>query len=303
MITRHTFGDLAWVDIERPESADIVALVEEFDIDAACAEELLSPTTRPRIESYSNSIYLVLHFPDGIGRRKTIREEEIDFIIGKNFLITVRYDTSDAINSFAKAYDMNTVLAREIPNHTSGSLFYYIMRHLYRDVDEQLASINRDIRKLESDIYTGKDPRVVEHISNVSRQLLDCKQSLRFHETILQSFNEYAPHVFGEQIVKRSKGVFNEYIKLMNLLQGHRDVLHELRETSDSLLSTHNNEIMKNLTVMTFIMLPLTLITSVFGMNTDMTLINSPATFLFVLGAMTITGICMILYFKSRKWF
>ncbi len=303
MIARHTFGDLTWVDIEHPTSGDIVALVEEFAIDAACAEELLSPTTRPRIEAYQDSIYLVLHFPDGIGRRKTIREEEIDFIIGKNFLITVRYDTSDAINSFAKAYDMNTVLARDTVSHSSGSLFFYIMRHLYHDVDDQLASINRDIRKLESDIYTGKDPRVVEHISNVSRQLLDCKQSLRFHETILQSFNEFAPHVFGDQITKRSKAVFGEYTKIMNLLQGHRDVLHELRETSDSLLSTHNNEIMKNLTVMTFIMLPLTLITSIFGMNTQVTLINSPVSFLFILGVMTLTGLVMVLYFKSRKWF
>ncbi len=95
----------------------------------------------------------------------------------------------------------------------------------------------------------------------------------------------------------------SEFNKVNNLLESNRDALSELQRTNDSLLSTKTNDTMRTLTVMTFVLTPLTLIAGIFGMNTgDFNFIENKTDFLFVLGAMTLAGLIIFLFFKVRKW-
>src|SRR4051812_24327103 len=101
MYSRLEHEGLIWIDLESPTHDDVARVVDEFQILPLVAEELLFTATKPRAEFYSEYAYLVLHFPALRHSHKT-REQEIDFIVGKHFLITAHYDTIDPLHKFAK---------------------------------------------------------------------------------------------------------------------------------------------------------------------------------------------------------
>jgi len=99
MRTRYEHNGLVWVDLESPSRDEVQDVVDQFAIESSVAEELLLPSTKPRVDFYADYAYLVLHFP-ALRHSHRTREQEVDFIVGKNFLITTRYDTIDPLHKF-----------------------------------------------------------------------------------------------------------------------------------------------------------------------------------------------------------
>ena len=179
-----------------------------------------------------------------------------------------------------------------------------MMREFYRKSLAELEELTETIKNIEEQIFESHEVSTVKRISTTSRKLLDFKQSIRFHGEVLHSYESASKRLFGDEYTYYAELITSEYRKVNSILESHRDVLAELQRTNDSLLSTKSNEIMKNFTIMTFVMLPLTLITGIFGMNTvsDLIFIKSIDDFFFIIGAMTLMGIVLFLFFKFRRW-
>ena len=147
MISTHNYKNLVWVDIESPKPEDIKRVIENYNIDPSVAQELLFPSPDPTVEKHPNFIFVVLHFP---AWRHTHREkiQEIDFLIGKNFIITVRYDSIDALHKFAKMFEVSEVLdKRKIEAVHAGTLFYFMMREIYQSLHDELFGRSRFARR------------------------------------------------------------------------------------------------------------------------------------------------------------
>ncbi len=304
MISRYTYHDVTWVDIESPSKEEIVHIMEEFSVPELIGEEMISSTLRSKVELYNNLVYVILHFPTTNNRTGKAGEQEIDFIIGKNFLITVRYDTIDPVHEFSKMFESNSLLNREKMVSHGGFIFVQMMKELYKTSLVELDELTKIVREIEYSIFNNQEEGMVKKISNTSRKLLDFKQAIRFHRDILASYEVASTRLFGEEYAYYANLVTSEFNKVNSLLESNRDALSELQRTNDSLLSTKTNDIMRTFTIMTFVMIPLTIITGVFGMNTSDSLvfIQNKSDFFFVIGAMVITGLVMFLFFKVRKW-
>ena len=108
MLTRYAQHNLVWIDLVSPTPPEVRALMKEFDLDPLIAEELLLPSFKSKVERRNDALYVILHFPalragDPTGGSAQRPEQEIDFIIGKHFLITTRYETIEPLHSFARA--------------------------------------------------------------------------------------------------------------------------------------------------------------------------------------------------------
>jgi Mg2+ and Co2+ transporter CorA len=130
MLTRYGQKNAVWIDLVSPTPAEVRELMHEFSIDPLIAEELLVPSFKPKVERRSDVIYVILHFPilREAGQRS---EQEIDFVIGKEFLITTRYGSVDPLHAFAQAFEVTTVLGRPINHLNGGHLFTSMTRALY----------------------------------------------------------------------------------------------------------------------------------------------------------------------------
>ncbi len=300
MISRYAYKKLTWIDLESPTKEEVISIAQEYKLPSLVAEELYQQTLRSKVDRYDDLIYLILHFPV-IVKGKSI-EREIDFVVGKNFLITTHYQSVDPLHEFSKIFETNSILHKEEMGNNGGFLFFYIMRELYKHTTAELDEINKSFTGVEKRIFEGKEGEMVEVISQVNRKIVDFKQAVRFHSEILKSYEIASKEFFGEDYAYYASSIIGEHTKIQNILEGHKDIMRELRETNDSLLSNKTNEAMRTLTVMNFVMLPLALITGIFGMNANFVFIHDLGDFSIVVAIMIAIGAIMLLYFKKKKW-
>ena len=275
-------------------------LSEEYKIPELVEEELLQPTIRSKVDRNDNSIFMILHFPT---IRKKTQIQEIDFFVGKDFLITAHYESIKPLNNFAKYFEPHdpTLEKSGLENH-AGALLYILMKELYLFSADELDEINNYLEKIELNIFDSKEREMVRYISEVNRKLLDFKQAMRFHHDVLTSFQFVSRDFFGGNFEYHASIILGDYNKVENMLESHRDILTDLRDTNDSLLANQTNETMKILTIITFMVMPATIISSVFMMNTDFVLLETKGEFYFVIGAMIATSFATFIYFRMKKW-
>lgn len=303
MLTKYTHKDVTWIDLESPTREEIHKIMDEYSIHPIVAEELLMPTLKPKVELYDNSLYMILHFPAFRHTHSLEQNQEIDFIIGQNFIITTHYDTIDPLHKFSKIFEVNSILDKnEIGTH-AGFMFFFMLKKLYKALEHELEYINDALETIEDDIFNGHEKEMVISLSIVSRDLLNFRQALALHEEVLESFEEAVIKFFGKDFVHHIRSIIGEYYKINNTIKNHTDSLGELRETNNSLVSTKQNEVMKILTIMAFVTFPLSLIASIFGMNTKLLpIVGLPNDFWIVMAIMFMITISIFIFFKYKKW-
>lgn len=303
MISIYKHKHLTWVDVESPTPEEVRGLMETYNIDPLVGDELLLPTLKPKVDTFSNFIYLILHFPAFKHTHSGNINQEIDFIIGKDFLITTRYDIVDPLHKFSKVFEVNSVLDKSDIGDHAGFLFFYMVRKLYKSLEHEIEFIEDSLEIIEEDIFEGKEKEMVMALSNVSRDLLNLKQALDPHQEILTSFSDAGRVFFGDNFSNHLSSIMGEYYRVKNSVLTHNESLHELRETNNSLLSTKQNEVMKILTIMAFVTFPLSLFASIFGMNTSyLPIVGGPNDFWIITGGMLMATILFFTYFKKKKW-
>lgn len=300
MISKHKYKNLTWVDLENPTRDEVMMLSEEYKIPELVNEELLMPTLRSKVDKHGNNIYMILHFP--MLKKHTVIQE-IDFFVGKDFLITAHYEHSKPLANFAKLFEIHndTLDKNNLDNH-AGALLFMMLKELYANCMTELTEMETLMDNIKVNIFGEKEREMVRYISEMNHKLLDFKQAIRFHGDVLKSFEIATRGFFDKSFEYHTSVIIGEYNKVENVLESLREILVDLRETNDSLLTNKTNDTMKALTIITFIISPATLISGLFMMNTDFVLLRTIDDFYLVIAAMVISSLVAFIYFKMKKW-
>lgn len=304
MLNRYEYGNIVWIDIENPSPEDVEAVSNEFELGPLLIEELLTPTAKPRVDVYPDFVYTVLHFPALRYTHGLEANHEIDLILGANFIITTHYSTASATYDLARAFEAASLLGKSSPSVGVGHIFLELVQRLYQAADNELDALEEIIEDIEAHIFEGYEKEMVSAISFASRELLTHKRLLGTHHDVLETLEKATRTLFGELYAHQVRGSAALHYRVLHRALTMNDILNELRETNIALLSTRQNEIMKNLTIVAFITFPLTLIAGIFGMNaTNIPIIGAQYDFWIILGGMAILTIFFFFYFKVKKWF
>src|SRR5579871_4223077 len=184
MLTRYAQRNLTWIDCISPTPAEVRSLMHEFAIDPAIAEELILPSYKTKVEKRGDAMYVILHFPI-LRSGYQAPEQEIDFLIGKNFLITARYENTDPLHSFAKAFEVQGVLGTDASMTHGGHLFVAMVRNLYKAIEDGCTTLHRRLNSIEEHIFSGDERKMVAELSHVGRTIHDFRQSLAPHNEML----------------------------------------------------------------------------------------------------------------------
>ncbi len=303
MLTRYGEHGLTWLDMIAPTPEEVRSVAQEFDLDPLFAQELLVASYKPKVERRGDCIYVILHFPTLRSRISRRSEQEIDFLIGKNFLITTRYENIDPLHSFAKAFEVNSVLKRNSGHSHGGHLFVSMVRDLYQALVDESEVISNRLRDIEEHIFNGDEKRMVLELSHTGKIIHDFRQALVPHKEMLSSLDPVGSRLFGTEFSYYVRALEGSCARVSETLERQHDSMNELRETNNSLLSTKQNEIMKVLTIMAFVTFPLTLISSVFGMNTHyLPIVGAPGDFWIVIGMMFALALGFFSFFRHKGW-
>ena len=302
MISKYTYKGLTWIDLESPTEEEIIHVMEECSIPVLIGEQLHTKTLQSKVELYPTFIYLILHFPQISRQNNSGLEQEIDFIVGKNFIITTHYEFIESIHEFSKTFEVDAILEKNLEVDNAGFLFFNLIKTLYIHSRRQLHGINSFMKEVESKIFEGKEGEMVAKISNINRTLLDFRQALRFHREVLTSFDIATKKFFGESFGSYSRDIISEYNKTQTILDGHKEILDDLRDTNDSLLANKTKETMKILTIITFLISPITIISDIFVINSNFLKSDNMNQYYLILGLMFVSSIIAFIYIKTKKW-
>ncbi len=302
MILRHTRGDITWIDIESPTEAELSDVLREFKIDPRIEDEIISPTPYPLFIPFTDYLYMVLHFPTALPDGGT-KNQEMDFIVGDKFIITGRYEVIDPIHNLHKVFEAEELLGLPKSEVKTHILLERIFRRLYGALGSEVEDAARRLERIERDIFSGKERENVRAISEVGRTLLRFDTTLARHQEPLSAFIDELSSLrfFGKGFGEHGAHIKAERDHAVTLISSYRSVAAELRNTNDSLLSTSQNEVMKTLTVVTFIVFPLSLIAALFQMpNAPLT--HNPNSFWIILASMIAISSLLTWFVVKRKW-
>lgn len=304
MLFRHEYQGGVWVDLEHPTEEEVRSVAREFSISEHLERELYSPTPLPIAVSELDLAFLVLHFPAHGTTDGEIHDQELDFVVGDRFIITVRYEVIAPLHHLKKLFEAQELVATESAI-TTDMLLELLFVHLYNAVRDHTSHIAERASRIERDMFNGLERETVRSISNVSREFLHIEAALANQVDPLNRFLKAIQDrkASSPSFTEQCERILAERTHLARLIATYRSVATELRETNASLLELRQNEIMKTLTVITFVVLPLELITFIFSMHALGTpLEQNPNAFWIILGIMFIIGIIMITFLFRKRW-
>ena len=305
MVTKRTYGNLTWINLASPTSEEIRELVETLPISPRVAEELLSPTDRPKLDVYPDYVYLILHFPTIRYTGSNEQNQEVDFIISERVLVTVHYDAVDAIEQFAQRFEVTGMAgSNKLKGKLhAGFIFYHLILELYRELESELDVTESKLKEIERNVFMGEERQMVEELSVVSRDLLDIEHAIESHGETLRDLLAEAGNLLDDVFTWELRDILRHYRSVYGRLKNLREFVGDLRTTNDSLLTTKQNEVMKVLTILAFVTFPLALVAGIFGMNiSNLPFAGSEHGFLIIMGIMAGLTLAMFAYFKLKRW-
>ena len=298
MIFKYKYNDCEWFDLQDPTQEEVSVLMKDKALDPKTTQELLIPSIKPKIQLHPEYIYLVLHFPVFKHSHSLGNKQEIDFVVGKNFLITSRYDTLDQLIRFTKIIEVDSILGKSKPKHSVGYVFFGVLREMYSSMQDELAFMDDELQIIEKKVFNGEEKKMVFALSRISKKLFEFKKVIGQHEEVLNSLSFAWNTLFGPGSENSIQFMMEEYNKIQKANQSLIDTMSELRETNNSLLSARQGEESKNLTVIAFIFLPISTFLSFFTIDSlDKPIENF---WTIVVGALA-CGILFYLIFKFKK--
>jgi magnesium transporter len=292
-----------WTNIVSPTPADIQKLSQVYPfIHPLHLEDLISPLERPKIEEDEQYLFVVLHFPVWDSKAHLSRSSEVEFIVGRNMLVTV-HDGSlrPLVRLFARCElyeeDRNRVVGKG-----SNDAFYTVLDHLVDYIFPILNKVDANIRAIEEGIFTADTRMIVRDIALVRRDIISLRRIIRHLVPIVNSVTHSDHPIIREDLEQYFDDIVDHLHTARDIIDEDAEVMSGLSETADTLVSHRINEVIRVLTVISVIMLPLTLVSGIYGMNLNLPLNEHPNAFIVVIGLMILIATGMLVYFRHRKW-
>lgn len=297
-----THGKVTWTNIERPAPEDIEVLRRNYNFHPLDLEDCLSKIERPKIDEYEDYLFIVMHFPVYDPDQHVSRPSEVDFFIGSGYLVTVH---DGILRPIYRLFDDCQRYERTRAKHMgrgASRLLYSVIDALVDYCFPILDKVDSNIHVIEEEVFTEDMRRIVQDISIVRRDIIALRRIIRPQIAIIANLEQKDRPFIQEELDVYFGDIVDHLNKARDILEDHREVIEGLSETSDSVISYRINEVMRILAIISVIMLPLTLLSGIYGMNIYLPLARHPQSFIFITGLMILLAGGMLLYFKRQRW-
>ncbi|MEK7653362.1 MAG: magnesium transporter CorA family protein [Patescibacteria group bacterium] len=300
-------GQLVWINIINAQKKELNYLKKKFKFNELDLADSLAAkyAQRPKFFERSNYCFLILQFPVYSSKTREIVPEEIDFFIGRDYLITLHKNNLKPMIELANSCASDPFYCEQYLDGTNASFLYEIISRLQEYCFPILDHISLDVERAEQNIFVGHERRMVTEILYTKRNILNFRKIIEAHKSAIQ-------HLAGEKTkflnAEKMKIYYHDLIEhtksIWEILQNQKETIEALEDTNTSLLTFKLNDIMRTLTIFSVVVFPLTLLASIFGMNAvnGMPFINDPNGFWMVIGIMLCGALIMFLFFKRKKW-
>lgn len=297
-----TYKNVKWYDFVNPTQENIHFLAKKFHFHPLDLEDCLTENQRPKIDEYETYLFIVLHFPVFDPKTKRIRTAEVDIFIGPNFVVTLHDGTLPPID-ILKESCKKIQHRREHFSKGTGFFLYELISELFDYCFPILDSMGKLAAQMERDIFdTDLQHDLLKDLLLLKKNIITFRRILSPERPVISSLEHKNKKFLPEHLEVYFDDVVDKIEKLWSSLDSLKEVAESLQGANESLIGHRTGDTIKVLTVFSVIMLPLTLISGIYGMNIKLPFMTDNDAFLFVAGTMIFVAVGMLMYFRYKKW-
>lgn len=300
-----TARGLTWVHLDRLGAEEVTALQERFGWHALDVEDVLSKRQRPKVDEYPDERYFfaVLHFPVYDKAVQRLNAAELDFFLGADYLVTLPNVELLPVTRLFRRCEEDAELRTQLFAKGSGRLLYEVLDDLFDYCFPILDKIGHKLDSIEDDMFEGRSREVVRDISNVKQEIISYRKIIKPERSTLRVLERRVEQFLPEELDLYFDDIVDAAERIWDLLDNYKEVVEALEDTNESVISHQQNDVLRLLTLISVTMLPLTVLTGLFGMNVIFPGTSTHTAFWVILGALAATLAGMVSFFRYKRWF
>ena len=302
-IEQIAWGDLTWVNIESPTERETEYLAQHYPFHPLDLDDCLSRIQRPKIDEYKGYLFLVFHFPVFNKEARVTTPSQLSVFIGEKYLITLHKGELKPLVKLFKECQRDEESREEYLGEGSGFLLYRIIDRLVDSCLPILGKVLDNIEAVEDDIFSDRKSGTVKEISILRRDVISFRRIIWPMRAVIGGLQSKMRR-FVKQDMDAYFGDMTDHVdKIWDALDEYKEIIEGLDDTYNSLASNRTNEVMRMLTIIATILLPITVVASIFGMNIELgPFKDSPysALYVFLICLAIIGG--MLYFFRRQRW-
>ncbi len=294
-------GRLKWYHIALPSEQDFEFLENTFHFHALDIEDCRQISQRPKIDEYDDYYFLILNFPNFDKQNRFVKPKEVKIFWGEDYFITVgkTHWVVDNLFDEARKQEKN---GDNFEIATSDALLYTVMEHLMTQAVYLLRKVGLELELINRELFSSHAETVIERLSATRKNIIVLNTMFKPQLRVFNKFESGNIEGFADNMEDYWGNILDYYNKIWDMTEDYGELIEGLSTTFDSMQTNKTNEIMKILTLISSIVLPLTFLTGLYGMNVSLPLQEERTAFWILLTLMVSLGVGMVVYFKKKHW-
>src|SRR6266581_187356 len=297
-------ADLTWIHLDAPSKEVAEQLARRFGWHPLDVEDVLSKRQRPKVDDYVDDGYLftVLHFPVYDSAIQRLNAAELDVFVGPDYLVTLPTVELLPVTRLFERCEEDEAFREQLFSKGSGRLLYEVLDDLFDYCFPILDKIGHKLDSLEDDVFEGRSEEVVRDISNVKQEIISYRKIIKPERSTLRLLERHTERFLPEELEEYFDDIVDAAERIWDLLDNFKEVVEALEGTNESVIAHQQNDVLRILTVFAAVLLPLTLITGVFGMNARFPGFETAWAFWAIVGLMLATLLTLLGFFHYKHW-
>jgi magnesium transporter len=298
-------NSLTWIHLDPPIDPETVnTLRERFGWHPLDVEDVLSKRQRPKIDDYADEGYLfgILHFPAYDKNIQRLNAGELDFFLGPDYLVTISNVDLLPVTRLFSRVEEDEHFRNQLFEKGSGRLLYEVLDDLFDYCFPILDKIAYKLDSIEDDIEERRSEEIVTDISKAKQEIISYRKIVKPQRPALRLLERRIERFLPENLELYFDDLVDASERIWDLLDNYKEVVEALESTNEQLISHRQNDVLRILTVFSVIILPLTLISGIFGMNVLFPGEGTHVAFWVIVGLMVGTIAGMVAFFRFKRW-
>jgi magnesium transporter len=294
---------LTWIHLDSPTKEEATALAERFGWHPLDVEDVLSKRQRPKVDEYDDYRFVVLHFPVYDKAVQRLNAGELDVFLGPDYLVTLpTVELLPVTRLFQRCMD-DPELRYNLFEKGSGYLLYHVLDDLFDYCFPILDKIGHKLDRIEDDIDEDRFEEIVRDISRAKQEIISYRKIVKPQRPTLRLLERHVERFLPQDLELYFDDLVDASERIWDILDNYKEVVEALEATNEAALSHRQNDVLRVLTIFSVLLLPLTLIASIFGMNVDFPGFGTAAAFWVILGAMLAVLVGVLAFFRLKGFF
>jgi magnesium transporter len=297
-----THGDLTWIHLDAPDQETSTELAERFGWHPLDIEDVLSKRQRPKVDEYDDYRFIVLHFPYYDKAVQRLNAAELDVFLGHGYLVTLpNVELLPVSRLFQRCID-DEELRENLFGKGSGYLLYHVLDDLFDYCFPILDKIGFKLDAIEDDLDERRFEEIVRDISKAKQEIISFRKIIKPERPALRLLERHVERFLPEELELYFDDLVDASERIWDVLDNYKEVVEALEATNEAAIAHRQNDVLRVLTIISVTMLPLFVITGIFGMNVAFPGEGTHEAFWIILGGMVGALVGMIAFFRYKRW-